>query len=241
MRFEKEWIRRTRNFESGWMPLHTAFPAQTQVKTQRDEGEVMRLATTLMAIGALVLVGCVPSLHGIAEHENSVMDERLAGGWQRHFPEATDAKPQGRWEFSPVEDENAYRLRYTDASGNTGEFTARLTKIGDHHYLDLFPVKPHKLDEVDAEDLSGFYRHHLLPVHTFVRIEQWEPNLRMAFFDLRRMDEYLKHHPDVLAHQRTDVNGDLLLTASTDELRQFIARVDGDQELFTTPIVLKQE
>ncbi|MCA9110247.1 MAG: hypothetical protein KDA52_09885 [Planctomycetaceae bacterium] len=201
----------------------------------------MRLFTALLAIVTFVLAGCVPSLHGIVDDDSSVMDGRLEGVWQRTFPHATNAKPHEQWKFTPRNDEQAYRLDYTEASGDTGEFIARLTKIGDHHYLDFFPVKPHKLDEINAEDLSGFYRHHLLPVHTFIRIEQWEPTLKLAFFDLRRMDEYLKEDPGAVAHERTDVNGDLLLTASTAELRKFIARVDGEQELFTVPIILERK
>ena len=201
----------------------------------------MKPYSTLLTIAALVLAGCVPSVHGIADREHSVMDSRLEGVWVREFPQVDDAKSRGRWEFTPRPEDVSYRLNYRDASGNTGEFTARLTQIGAHHYLDLFPVRPHRLDEIDAADLSGFYRHHLLPVHTFIRINQWAPTLELAFLDLRRMDRYLEDHPESIAHERTDVNGDLLLTASPRELRDFIEQVEDREQIFTIPIVLKRE
>jgi hypothetical protein len=82
----------------------------------------------------------------------------------------------------------------------------------------LYPVK----EELES---SEFYKFHLLPIHTVYIVRQTSPDLKLAGFDLKWLDEFLQQNPDALQH--STYNGQQLVTASTEELQAFLLEHQG--------------
>lgn len=193
-----------------------------------------RLRHGILVFILFACAGCVPSLYGLVEQGDGIFKQELLGDWVH----ANDQGRQSEWNFIRHPEEACYLLNYTDDKGNVGEFVARLTKLGKQHFLDLYPVKPQKLEEAEFGELSGFYRLHLLPVHTLMRIDRFEPTPKLSLLHINKMKEHLKSHPEALSHRRIEHSGDLLLTAPTSELREFFKSTKA--ELFTKPLELTQ-
>ena len=74
---------------------------------------------------------------------------------------------------------------------------------------------------------SGFYKIHLLRTHSFLKVTRITPALQMAPLDLKWLREYLAKNPKAIAHQKFGEGDEaqIVLTASTPELRKFIVPV----------------
>jgi hypothetical protein len=170
----------------------------------------MRKVLTLVSFTALlVLTGCVPSLQPLYTDEDLIFDPALLGTW---FGENSS----DTWEFTK-KDETEYKLVVTESDssmskGGKGEFVVHLVKVEGVMFLDLFPAEPNCPQ-------NDFYLGHLLPVHTFLRVFQIEPTLKLAWFSPGGggpegkgwLEIYLEEHPTSIRHEQA---GDrILLTA----------------------------
>ncbi|MBI4242467.1 MAG: hypothetical protein HY606_00085 [Planctomycetes bacterium] len=170
----------------------------------------------LVGVVVLVaLVGCVPSLHPLYTDEDLVFDPAIVGEWsEKNFEE--------RWIFTKS-NEKEYRLLYIDADGKEGKFVVHLVKVEGRLFLDLFPENP------DLKE-NDFYKGHLLPIHTFIRIEQIEPTLRMAMLNYDWIKKFLQDHPDAIQHEKIDDG--LLLTGKPKELQIFLIKHEKTKDAF---------
>ncbi len=162
-----------------------------------------------------LLVGCVPSLHPLYTDKELIFEEKLLGAW------TTENGDQ--WVFEKTSDPNSYKLTISEKE-KKGEFIAHLVKIDNMLFLDLFP------DEPKLEGASDFYKLHLLPVHTFVKIEQIEPTLKMKIMDADKTKELLQNDPNLLKHEL--VEDRFVLTASTKNLQKFMKNQTNIEKVF---------
>ncbi len=193
--------------------------------------KLMGVAATAIAL-SLVLSGCftlsVNPLYTpdvVVAHDE--MTPNLAGVWGD--PENPD---EGTWQF--VESTgNSYRLIIREEEQSLlvdperdGIFEAHLLRLGDQLYLDLFPEEPDGVNE--------FYMAHVIPAHSFLKVELEGHVLSLAFFDFMWLRDAIKEGRIDIPHQRQD---DLLvLVASTPELQELIL-AHGD-EAFDEPEVV---
>jgi hypothetical protein len=171
--------------------------------------------------GLTLLVGCVPSLNPVATEKQLVFDQNVLGVWGQ-----TNA--EDRWEFTKGEG-NAYRLLYTDKEGHQGRFIAQLAEIEGARFLDLFP-------EEAESDASGFYKFHLVPIHTVYLVKQTEPNVQLAAIDYKWLGQYLTDHPGAV--QSATFNGRKMLTGPTEEVQRFVLE---HQDMFTGEFTLVRQ
>ena len=180
--------------------------------TSRKEQSVktIRLPMTL-AFTLLVAAGCVPSLNPLYTEKDLVFEPALVGVWTEN-DEAKDT-----WAFEK-QGENGYRLIYTN-DGKTGEFEARLLKLGGTLFLDFYP------DEAGLKDLTrnDFYKSHLVPAHSFAKVMQIEPTLQMALLDPDWVKKLLEKNPGAIAHGQV-AEDRIVLTAPTKELQKFVVQ-----------------
>ena len=115
---------------------------------------------------------------------------------------------------------------YTDEEGKKGHFDAGLGKLNNMMFLNIFPQEP-KLKEND------FYKFHILRVHSFIKIEQIEPTLKMRTMDPDKMKEMLENDPNLIKYEI--VQDRLVLTAPTKELQEFMKAHANDEGLFGEP------
>ncbi len=183
---------------------------------------------------AFVLGGCVPvmSLHPLFTEEDTVFEKKLLGTWVDD-----PNSPDGSWEFSDInEPKNAYKLILTDEEGKKGSFVARLVKLQDKLFMDVYPTAlPSDVNDPGkmAWPLNLLF---LIPAHTFLKIDSMEPTLKIRLTLESEMKKLLAEDPNAVEH--TLVDDRLVLTASTKELRAFVLKYANDDRLFTSPVAL---
>ncbi|MHC4489702.1 MAG: hypothetical protein ACYSW7_11095, partial [Planctomycetota bacterium] len=119
----------------------------------------------LSMVLAVLLGGCVLSLHPLYNEKDLIFEKKLLGTWDKNGSTET-------WQFKRGKGENYYKMIYTDDKGKKGSFDAGLGKINNMMFLNVFPQEP-ELKE------TGYYQFHILRAHSFIRIEQIEPTLIM--------------------------------------------------------------
>jgi hypothetical protein len=184
---------------------------------------------------AALLGGCIPvmSLHPLYTEETTVFEEKLLGNWIQDNNETT-------WEFScPNKSAKTYKLIFFDDENKKGSFDAHLTKLQNKLYLDVYPSAP-PWDEEDPNKLIWQYNTlFLMPVHTFIKIDSIEPQLKMRLTDDDEMKKLLEENPNAVKHEF--VKDGFVLTASTKELQAFVIKYADDSRLFTEETVLRRK
>jgi hypothetical protein len=183
----------------------------------------------LLFVFGILMAGCVPSLHPLYTPKDVVYDPTLVGVWaDQNSPDS------GKWEFRPAEP-NSYTMIYTDKEKKAGSFTLHLLKIDGMLFLDVFPNDPHLPQ-------NGYYQLHLLPVHTFMKVDQIEPALKLRLMDVDKFTKRLEKNPALLKHEILQQGSDkkVVLTASTKELQEFMRKHAGDKDVFGEPSNLKR-
>lgn len=172
----------------------------------KDNKYNMRKSLILPFIGLLFLMaGCIPSVHPLYTEQDLIFDSSLIGEW-------VNQDGNESWTFTKSAGKE-YKLVYMDKDARKGEFVVHLLKVDDRRFLDLYPVSP------DLKE-NDFYKGHLLPVHTFMRVEQIEPTFQMAILKLDWLKKFLQENPGAIRHEKVDDS--ILLTADPKELQGFL-------------------
>jgi hypothetical protein len=191
-----------------------------------------KISLALVLVALTGGVGCIPtSINPLYTGEDLVFDPALIGVWR------SEGDSKEIWAFEKAGD-TEYKFVYTDEDGKTGRFEAHLLKLGTLRFLDLFPDE----SGIEEMDRSGYYKVHLLRTHSFLKVTRIEPALQMAPLDLKWLREFLGKHPDTIRHQKIGEGDEaqIVLTASTPELRQFVEKHLKTEGAFGEAINLKR-
>jgi hypothetical protein len=166
---------------------------------------------------ALILGGCVPSLHPLFTENDLIFDNDLIGSWA-----STDSNETLEFKQTKAKD---YECIYIDKDGKSGKFITGLGKLGNIMYLDIYPGESNMVE-------NAFYKSHLLPTHSFMKIELSKDSLKLCSMDPDGTDKLLKSKPNAVKHE--ELKDSTVLTASTKELQKFILKYGNDKkaELF---------
>lgn len=126
---------------------------------------------------------------------------------------------------------NHYILQYRDLSGDTNQvekLIVNLTTIGDYTYMD-FKALP------DIREFTRFSMN-IIPAHTFARFTIKNNSLVIQSFDAEYIEDLIKNKRVRLKHELVDDN--IILTASTEDLRAFINKYADEEELFLDKEIL---
>jgi hypothetical protein len=159
---------------------------------------------------ALLVVGCIPSLNPFYTEKDLVSDKRIVGEW------IDKSESKEVWKFEEAENKG-YKFTYTEKEGKTGEFDAKLFKLGKEYFIDLIPSKCDFA--TNQADLVAFA---VFPGHLLIRVTQFEPELKLAFTDLDWLSKALEKDPSILQHHVEDKR--VVLTASTKDLQKFVLK-----------------
>jgi len=179
----------------------------------------MKTKKFLFYLLAVLLGGCVLSLHPLYAEKDLIFEEKLLGTWAKNDSKET-------WQFKRANGNKYYKMIYTDEEGKKGHFDAGLGKLNNMMFLNIFPQEP-ELKEND------FYKFHILRVHSFIKIEQIEPTLKMRTMNPDKMKEMLENDPNLIKYEI--VQDRLVLTAPTKELQEFMKAHANDEGLFGEP------
>jgi len=188
------------------------------------------LKNKILLLFALIFAGCVPSWSPLYTEEDLVFDPLLAGTWT---PAQAEEGAKERWEFTKA-GEKLYELQQTDEEGRKAGFEARLVKLKEHRFLDLYLTKAE-----DGVKVNAWASFSLVPAHLILKVEQIDPALKIAAMNPTWMKEFLEQHPDAIAH-RVVSGGNIVLAASTSELQKFVLEHVNDREFFGGPMELRR-
>ena len=168
--------------------------------------------------------GCVSTLNPLYTERDLIFDPAIMGTW-------TDEDSKETWAFS-YSNEKEYRLVYTDEEGRQGEFKARLLRFEGNTFLDISPVRP-PLSQND------FYKSHFLALHTFVKVNQSRPAVQISYLEPEFLKKTLAKDSSALRHEK--LGGEILITASTEELQAFLLEHLNTEGAFAEPINMKRK
>lgn len=163
----------------------------------------------MVAGSALLFAACIPSIYPFYTGKDLVFDNRLLGEWYEKG-KTNDAQI---WNFDKAE-ANTYKLKVTEGPGKTGEFSAHLFKLQEAYFLDLIPT--------DCDCQVSLVNASMVPGHLLARVIEFEPDLKLAFFDFDWLQKYLEENSDAVAHY--EQKDRLVLTASSAELQRFVLK-----------------
>jgi len=183
----------------------------------------MRTTVVIVALGlAVLMAGCVPSLHPLFTEKDLVYDPALVGTW-------AEEEGEDIWIFRKSGD-NAYDLIYSQ-KGVPAQFEAHLVQVAEFLFLDTYPGEPNIKNDL--------YTIHLIPAHTFSRIWIEGDVLRLAMLDLDWLKDMIAKKKVNIAHEQVD--GGIVLTASTKELQEFFLKYADDDKAFPDPKELHRQ
>ena len=187
------------------------------------------LACTLV----IFLSSCLRTLHPIFTSKDIVYESKLIGNWKTENQGtkgsviitslAVDNSIELPEKISRLR-QLGYLISYQDENGKaTEQYIAFLARIGKHLYFDYFPA-----DKKDNKTIDEFFASHFVKMHTSYRVDTSED----GGFELSQLDEsYVTKLIDEkkirISHEK-DVKGNIVITASTDELQQYIIKY-GDE------------
>jgi len=188
-----------------------------------------RIVTTCLAV--VFLSGCVPSLHRLYDEKTVVFDDGLIGTWKQ-------ADGQDTWTFKKADESEtaAYDVQVRNKEGKTGRLEAHLVRLEGMLFMDLYP------GPLEEGTLNETYAFHLVPAHTFWRIERRGDRLDLAVMNPTAVKKMLDADPAIVKHERGDDNPDqIVLTGPTAQLQRFVVRCAKTQEGFGDPMRLNRQ
>ena len=183
----------------------------------------------------LLFTGCLTTLYPIFTEKDLVYKPELIGNWKiggddkkgsaeiNSLTKETTVELPGK--ISSIKGKG-YLITYRDEENAvTGSFIAFLARIGKHLYFDYYPVQ--LKTEKNADE---FYMQHFVKMHTPYRVNI----LKNGGFELNQLEaNYLdKLIDEKKIRIRHEINSDgaAVITASTEELQQYILKYGDDPE-----------
>lgn len=198
----------------------------------------------LAVLTTSILASCsVFSLQPLYTENELVFDTHLLGTW-------TD-QDDGIWQFektlqenkNPIQkfgvNEKTYTLIYKDTKDQkSARLFVHLMKLGNRLFLDLYPT-----DNYDKEVSSELLAAHLLPVHTFAKLDIHQDQVAIYPLNGEWLEDLFEQNKIRISHENVPYYGFSLrvLTASTEELQKFVVKYQNEQEAFEEPSMLKRK
>jgi hypothetical protein len=210
---------------------------QTVQKISFKEAKKMSAKRVLFYLLAGILGGCVPvmSLHPLYDEQNIVFDEKLLGLWSSDSNETM--------EFTqPEKKEKTYQLILTSIDKDSkrpikGIFDVRLVKIENKLFLDVFPNQSAAGGLEEPNEAKWFYNSFfLMPMHSFVKVDSVEPQLKLRITDDDSMKKFLEKDPNAIKHETVEDNP--VLTADTKTLQKFVLKHADSNDVFSKELTL---
>ncbi|MFD2531093.1 hypothetical protein [Gracilimonas halophila] len=200
----------------------------------------------------LVLSGCfLKSVHPLVSDKETIELPGISGTWGNGDERFTFIK-EGEFDDLSFNGIGGQDLDITmtdtgtDSSGNlfryfviyedlndeqpdSSYFLGKFVQLDEDYYLDLYPF-----DVFDVDFRSS----HLLPVHTFSKIDLEEDSISINLFRDSWIEDQIRDNRVRIKHEKLEEG--ILITASTEELQQFIKKYGNVTEAYRDPITLNR-
>ena len=177
----------------------------------------MRKIKIFFVIGLATLVaGCNPSLNPLYTEKDLVFEPALVGAW------AYENEEEVTWECKKS-GEKSYELVFTEKGKAPATFEGHLVQLKKYLFLDIYPAA--------AAIKDNAYEDHLIRSHTFYRIWIEGDSVRLAGLNPEWLQD-MSAKKKVKLHFERLPDG-MVLTASTQELQEFVLKYADDPEVFS--------
>jgi len=211
------------------LTIHNCLLSQKMPRSRRN-----LVAITFAVLVSIALTGCNPavSLRPLATPQDKVMDPQIEGNWSSLSTEKGEKDTEViTWQISNVGDHYRALMSQIESSitennpkENSAVYTLSLIKIEDKLFFDA--VLDENTDDghvVRPRDVEPS----LVPVHLVGRIWLHPDYVRLAMLD----SSWLREHSGEDFSETADSTA--IITASTTELRKFLARNAEDNVAFS--------
>lgn len=182
----------------------------------------------------LLFTGCLTTFYPIFTEKDLVYKPELIGSWNVTKDDNKDGSAEihslGKTvelpgKISSIKDKG-YLITYRDKDNEiSGSYIAFLARIGKHLYFDYYPV-PLKTEK----NADEFYMQHFVKMHTPYRVNI----LKNGGFELNQLEagylDKLIEEKKIRIRHEINSDGAAVITASTEELQQYILKYGDDPE-----------
>lgn len=119
-----------------------------------------------------------------------------------------------------VSQEESYKM-VVMTDGERLPYQAHVVEIGEDYFLDLYPL---------PEYSDNTFSSNLFPVHTFMKMNIEDGQLKLTQFDLEKLNELFESNLVRLRHEYVD--GNVVITAQPTEIQKFLDRYSTDETVF---------
>ena len=208
------------------------------------------------SLGIMALLSsCLTSLHNLATYKTVVSDNRITGNWRHDdmtmkietiptsyfFKKLTSAKVNGdekKSVYDSKEDSLLYSISYIiDFTKNNYRYymACCLTRIGEDLYADMEPLSAESVNKSTTSDIDDLFSGgSYTSTHSIAKLifRSGELELRMLNDDF--IKEQLSNGNAAVRYEKDDLFATTLITASSDELRQFLSKYGNDERLYSS-------
>jgi hypothetical protein len=205
---------------------------------------------------ALSLSSCITSLQPLVSYDTIITDSRITGNWQQQgetfiiepLPNSRLAKNVKQWAgkagqglFAFTGDNVKDSILFTKAyavsfekHGVQYDMVAALIKTGNNIYMDIYPATMYdgrqKEDHTDAYNFSYDY----VGGFTLAKVEMnGNSAMKLKFINGNFIKEQVTAGKMRLKHESNDLFNTFIITASTNELQQFIEKYGNDERIYS--------
>lgn len=184
-----------------------------------------------------ILQGCIPSLYPIYTADKLVEIKALTGTWAVSNDNKAAGKQTETWQFKKAGGKS-YHLVHRDEQGYQAAFEVHVIKLGNHFFMDFFPMNLKEAGIEIVDQMNSMQSYHLLPVHTFAKLEVNEGALSVKMFDPDFLKDLLERQQIRIKHEEPETG--YILTASPEELQKFAQKyAEVKQAFLSDPVILK--
>jgi hypothetical protein len=185
-------------------------------KPGKDLG-MRKALLSLILVASVVAGGCVLTLNSLFTSKDAVFDPELAGVWQN---------PETTWTIKPFDKATGrYAVDAAMQKQPEAKFYATLGTVGKNRFLELTPQRP------DAIHAKTFFGGHFLPLHSFWKVGLDGDKLTLTSMSIQWLQSAIEQKKTDIKFEKSD-GGIVFLTASTQELQEFVAKYADDRGAF---------
>jgi len=208
------------------------------------------------SLGIMALLSsCLTSLHNLATYKTVVSDNRITGNWRHDdmtmkietiptsyfFKKLTSAKVNGEEKksvYDSKEDSLLYSISYIiDFTKNNYRYymACCLTRIGDDLYADMQPLSAESVNKSTTSDIDDLFSGgSYTSTHSIAKLIFRSGELELRILNDDFIKEQLNNGNAAVRYEKEDLFATTLITASSDELRQFLSKYGNDERLYSS-------
>lgn len=190
---------------------------------------------------------CLTTLQPLVTAQNVVTEDRITGTWQSDKATFTitsmakDSFADGlnrisghtlndSERYDPVSFRKFYHIQF-EKNGISYNMTGALTRINGILFIQFAPalINDHEKPEGSGYELIYYY----LPSFTIAKLQIDSGSLTIDFLNGEYIKEQIRSGKMRIKHEKDELCGSFVITASSNELAQFLEKYGGDERLFS--------